>query len=98
MLEYLCLEKIEKGAAEAVFSGETNWNWIEEKRGIFHIIINAQMSDKIFFSHAMRQSISLLEKILSKSTSYVMLIDTATNIRNIPAEIPMNNEYRGLIQ
>lgn len=64
ILEYLCLLKIEKGAGEAVFSGETNWNWEREKRGIFHIQIHIGQKDNELIVAAIQKSIVLLEFIM----------------------------------
>src|SRR4051812_19075040 len=39
LLEYLCQEKIADGYKKASFRGVTRWNWKNEAKGTFHIMI-----------------------------------------------------------
>lgn len=65
MLEYLCIEKLEReGDREAIYEGNTSWNWINEKRGTFNIEISVGEKDKIGIQNAFAKSIKLLEKML----------------------------------
>ncbi len=69
LLEYLCIEKLQKGNRNVAFNGITNWNWQRDKRGVFHISIDAGEEDKEFFYSALGKSISLLESLInSKNT------------------------------
>jgi len=64
LLEYLCQEKLLKGFDKAIFSGNTQWNWKREPRGMFHIYINMPYSDTDIFPEALKKSISLAKMIL----------------------------------
>ena len=64
LLEYLCMEKLEKGHTEAVYEGVTNWNWQKEKFGTFNIEITAGLEDIEIIERAFRKSVNLLNKIL----------------------------------
>ena len=37
LLEYLCQNRLAKGAKRATFSGRTKWNWTRDPFGRFHI-------------------------------------------------------------
>jgi len=64
LLEYLCIERMNMGYEEAVFNGVTNWNWIEDPKGTFHIIIDAGWDEKELILTALEKSIQLLHLIL----------------------------------
>jgi hypothetical protein len=76
LLEYLCQQKFLKGFDYAEFSGETNWNWIEEPMGIFHIQISAGIQDADLFPEAMEKAIKLVHMIILGSDQ-------------LPAELPV---------
>ncbi|HUD44981.1 MAG TPA: hypothetical protein VMR41_05530 [Patescibacteria group bacterium] len=65
LLEYLCIEKIKMGYEDAVFNGVTNWNWIEDPKGTFHITVDAGWQEKELFMAAFEKSITLLNMILN---------------------------------
>lgn len=67
LLEYLCQEKIADGYKKASFRGVTKWNWRNEKKGTFNIVIDAKPADIIYFQYALTKSIELLNKILAKN-------------------------------
>lgn len=64
LLEYLCQEKLLKGYDKAIFSGNTQWNWRRDPRGMFHIYINLHYSDADIFPEALEKSIALAKMIL----------------------------------
>ena len=64
LLEYLCFEKVNRGFSDALFNGVTNWNWKEEPKGTFHIVIDANWSEKELFLAALEKSIILVNMIL----------------------------------
>ncbi len=67
LLEYLCMEKLNKGYSDATFKGVTNWNWKEEPLGTFHIIIDIAWEERNFVEPALEKSIELTNFILSSN-------------------------------
>lgn len=67
LLEYLCQEKIASGFKKASFRGVTRWNWRNEAKGTFHIVIKLKPADIIYFQYALSKSIELLNRILAKN-------------------------------
>lgn len=65
LLEQLCKDKLSTGASSADFSGRTYWNWVENKKGTFHIKIRRDTSFRSNFSVVLNKSLSLLEHILN---------------------------------
>jgi len=65
LLEELCVRKLNCGLKSAVFNGRTNWNWIKEPRGLFHITIDAGFSDQLVFPMSLTRAIEITESILT---------------------------------
>lgn len=65
LLEYLCILKLQKGYTEASFSGQTDWNWDKDPRGLFRIKITAGNDDWDIFPLALRQAKQLFEQIVT---------------------------------
>lgn len=70
LLEYLCIEKIKLGFEDAVFTGVTNWNWVEDPKGTFYITVDAGWREKELFLSALEKTIYLLNMILDSLESY----------------------------
>jgi len=68
LLEYLCIERLKSGKRTAVYEGETSWNWKEEPKGTFHIVLNANKKDEDIFYKAMTKSMKLLQQIMQLQT------------------------------
>lgn len=64
LLEYLCLNKLADGHNRAVYNGNTSWNWVKEKRGLFHIVVDVPASDKKYLEAALHQTHTLMSKLL----------------------------------
>jgi hypothetical protein len=64
LLEYLCEYKIRLGSRHASFCGETSWNWVKEKRGVFNITLSSTLADSHIFYLALEKSIKLLDFII----------------------------------
>jgi hypothetical protein len=64
LLEYLCQLKINKGFAEATFSGRTRWNWEKDPMGTFHIRLNCGTKDADILPLAIEKTITLMKKVL----------------------------------
>lgn len=65
LLEYLCMQKMAQGFENPVHNGLTSWNWEKDKRGIFHINIDAGHGNGVILKPALEKSISLTMKILN---------------------------------
>lgn len=64
LLEYLSHLKSDFGFEDSVHNGLTKWNWFEDKRGVFHITIDAGVKDSEVLQLAIHQSVKLLSDIL----------------------------------
>lgn len=82
LLEYLCLQKLERGFDTASYEGVTNWNWIQEPRGTFHITITATYEDFQYFKIALEQTIKLTNVILLQNISCALTRKTKLLISN----------------
>jgi hypothetical protein len=80
LLEYLCLEKRLLGYKKVCFSGVTQWNWEVDKRGVFHITVNAGFSEKEILGKAMNKGINLMNDLLDKWLAKNILINSAGNL------------------
>lgn len=67
LLEYLCLEKLSGGFEKVVHNGNTNWNWVEDMEGTFHITVDSSLNDLPFFTKALEKTIQVVEKVLQSS-------------------------------
>ena len=65
LLEYLCQLKINKGFAEAAFSGRTRWNWMKDPMGTFHIRLTCGVKDADILPLAIEKTITLMKKVLT---------------------------------
>jgi hypothetical protein len=45
LLEYLCQNKLAKGARRATYAGRTTWNWVRDPLGRFHIHLTCGQKD-----------------------------------------------------
>ncbi len=63
LLEYLCSAKLATGCDEAEFSGWTDWNWVKETVGTYHITIDIDPTEIIFFPPSLQKTISLVTQI-----------------------------------
>ncbi len=64
LLEYLCNAKMATGCEEAEFTGWTDWNWIKETVGTYHITIDIDPTEIIFFPPSLQKTITLTSQIL----------------------------------
>lgn len=82
LLEYLCELKRELGIEAPVHNGLTKWNWYEDKRGVFHISIDAGVRDEQVFEIALQKSVKLVSEILS-------VIPAGIVRKRVPKKIPV---------
>jgi hypothetical protein len=64
LLEYLCQQKIAKGARAATYVGRTRWNWHRDPLGRFHIHLTCGKKDADILPSAIENSVSLMKTIL----------------------------------
>lgn len=69
LLEYLCLLTLEQGAEQVVYEGVTNWNWLRDPRGTFHITIHGSIEGLDVFNEALRRTMELTNLILLRQNS-----------------------------
>lgn len=69
LLEYLCIIQLENGLDSATYEGVTNWNWVRDPKGTFHITIRAKAHELDILSQALERTITLTNIILSKEQS-----------------------------
>lgn len=67
LLTYLCELKIASGEEDVMYNGVTKWNWKRDKKGVFHIKVDAGDKDKDILPHALNKSIQLLTRIMTSS-------------------------------
>ncbi len=82
LLEYLCILKIAKGAKEAIFNGWTDWDWIKEPSGTFHITVDAGRDDESIVEEGMQKTIRLFKMVLNQKQT----------IRSIPDQFLESNQ------
>lgn len=82
VLEYLCQNRLAKGAKKATYTGRTNWNWTRDPFGRFHIQLNCGIKDADILPLALDQSISLMKIILDNSAEPLFLVESKMNSRN----------------
>jgi hypothetical protein len=70
LLAVLCMKQCQNGNTSAVYDGVTFWNWMKEKKGIFHITITLLGEDDMLFQQALQESIVILEKIYLSHTKH----------------------------
>ena len=69
LLEYLCIVKLENGVDQASYEGVTDWNWVRDPKGTFHITIHAQEEELQFFGEALNRAVILTNIILTNDTT-----------------------------
>lgn len=61
LITLMCSLQGEKGNYDAVYTGNTSWNWMKEKRGTFHITIPLAETDYGIFQQSLKKSIAIME-------------------------------------
>lgn len=75
LLEYLCQNKLAKGARRATYAGRTKWNWHKDPMGRFHIHLNCGKKDADILPLALDQTVSLMKIILGDNQQPLFLDD-----------------------
>lgn len=68
LLAHLCEMCIKHEIKGVVFNGKTNWNWIREKKGLFHIYIHPIDMVSSLFYQATRRAIEITEFIMNSDS------------------------------
>lgn len=68
LLEYLCQEKLDTGCRRAVFRGVTDWDWMKDSWGVFHITVSIGYTDPQVFRVALEKSTFLLCLLLRSAS------------------------------
>jgi hypothetical protein len=78
LLEYLCQNKLAKGARRATYAGRTTWNWVRDPLGRFHIHLNCGKKDSDILPLALDQTVALMKIILGYNPRPLFLTGTTT--------------------
>jgi hypothetical protein len=76
LLEYLCLVKLENGYDSVCYEGVTDWNWLRDPKGTFHITIKANNEELDILSLALERSMILTNAILSQEETISLDLQT----------------------
>jgi len=76
LLEYLCQNKIRKGARRATFAGRTKWNWTRDPMGRFHIRLTCGRKDADILPASLEQTVNLMKMILEYNSEPLFLLNT----------------------
>lgn len=68
LLEFLCIYKYKEGQNDFNLKGLTEWNWLQDPRGIFYISLNTEKNDTFILQQALIQTQKLMETILLSAT------------------------------
>jgi len=73
LLEFLCIYKYKEGHLDFNLKGLTEWNWLQDPRGIFYISLNTKREDIFVLQQALLKTQNLMEVILMANTKSPML-------------------------
>ena len=79
LLEYLCQNRLAKGAKRATFSGRTKWNWTRDPFGRFHIHLTCGKKDADILPVALEQTVSLMKVLLAYNKNHLFLTTNSLN-------------------
>jgi len=79
LLEYLCQNRLAKGAKRATFSGRTKWNWTRDPFGRFHIHLTCGKKDADILPLALEQTVSLMKVLLAYNKNHLFLNTNSLN-------------------
>ncbi len=71
MLEYLCRMKYNnKTNPKVKLKGITEWDWLQDPKGIFHISLNSQIEDSYLLQKAAEETTNIMQTILLSHTTF----------------------------
>lgn len=74
LLEYLCIIQLENGLNTATYEGRTNWNWVRDPRGTFHITIHTSKEEIPIVKDALTRTMRLMNIILDDNPDLSSLL------------------------
>lgn len=69
LLVNICKAKVRAGFKNVVVNGRTEWNWIKDPQGVFHILIDIGKKDVNILVRALKKTIELFERLFTTMTS-----------------------------
>lgn len=92
LLDQLCVEKMNSGSTRVSYSGRTSWNWKKDKRGVFHILVNASKKETYLLNPALSNTINLIERLLiNRNENYLLKKEVSVNNNLIDKFISTGN-------
>jgi|SRR3989344_864244 len=85
LLTTLCSLKQTKGIYNAVYRGETYWNWKQDTFGTFHITLTTYRRDNILFTQAIAQSIGIMNQIFEFGGSLSPKVNLYKHVKHLQA-------------
>lgn len=82
LIDELCSLKIKSGAKNAVYSGNTSWNWKLNPYGSFQIWIDIGKSDLSRLIRALKTTINLTEELIRPGLDSQILRATSSHPQN----------------
>ena len=70
LLAYLCKLCVKHGIRDVVFNGKTNWNWLTDQKGVFHIYITPADLMSSLIHTAIKKTIYITEFIMESEFAY----------------------------
>jgi hypothetical protein len=73
MLEYLGRFKFDsEGNTKIKLRGLTEWDWLQDPKGIFHISLNSKIEDSYLLQKSIQQTTQMMESILLSNTTLTL--------------------------
>lgn len=67
LLVNICQLIVSSGRKKVVVNGVTEWNWMKEPEGVFHILVDIGKKDFNFLVEALKKTIELFERLFGLS-------------------------------
>ncbi len=64
LLEFLCRYKFHEGEKDIKLKGLTQWDWLQDPEGIFHISLNTTKNDTFVLNEAIKKTSEIMETII----------------------------------
>lgn len=72
LLAYLYEERVSQGVADAVYEGETTWNWSAFPYGSFTITVTLDDASETLLHEALKKTITVVEMILASGEQVII--------------------------
>jgi len=64
LLEFLCDEKLKYGYRQVEYNGMTQWNWKEEKPGVYNICIDVSSNEYEILTQALSKTLDVINGLI----------------------------------